>query len=67
VFSLVLLTLSQRVFDVQQHTVYPTTGDAKRASEAVDDIINNVNLIDELNVSIMLRVLSFKTSLVFVE
>ena len=46
--------LDRFLHDVQTHTVYPTTGDAKRASEAVDDIINNVNLIDELNVSIML-------------
>jgi hypothetical protein len=46
--------LDRFLHDVQTQTVYPTTGDAKRASEAVDDIINNVNLIDELNVSIML-------------
>ena len=46
--------LDRFIHDVQKHTVYPTPGDAKRASEAVDDIINNVTLIDELNVGIML-------------
>ena len=46
--------LDKFLHDVQKHTVYPTREDAKRASAAVDDIINNVKLIDELNVGIML-------------
>ncbi|XP_071125521.1 uncharacterized protein [Mytilus edulis] len=42
--------LDRFIHDVQKPVAHPTSGDAKRASSAIDDIINNVPLIDELNV-----------------
>lgn len=48
--KLAFSVLDRFIHDVQKYSAYPTPGEAKRASEAVDDIINNVKLIDELNV-----------------